>query len=337
MPQSERGPAGSETAPPASVDVAQVPASAGSRPLEQHASNAATAPVEASDLLQVEAPAAEFSFAGTDSTDRMPRASVSSRPAGDGRESSAADPGDDDERAEDRAGNAAPIDEAASDEADPITEPVSAATLPPILAEAPVGPPPDEEGIGQFLTIEQTASISVSGYAGTVITRMRFDQDVSQTQIAYLDFNPHAGGYFFVKVDQLLTIEEDTLIDIDIFDEGDTVYIDFLMRDNVDVEQETSVTVSGTAGAEHGGGSVEVRQDLQTSQAAEIDIDIEDELEERYAINVLVSFVQQLETDQDLDLAITQDSTGHTDVTFDADQVVAIDHEAVVRIDFALA
>jgi hypothetical protein len=110
------------------------------------------------------------------------------------------------------------------------------------------------------------------------------------------------------------------------------------MFDSIDAEQSTDVKIGGPVGSHRENATVvHIDQTVEVESDARIDIDIEDELEARFDISVLVSLMQHVETDQDIDLDIVQESTGHSEVVFDADQIATIDHEVGVRIDFALA
>jgi hypothetical protein len=195
-------------------------------------------------------------------------------------------------------------------------------------------PPVEEDDSTQLVTVEQDASVFVRGYQGSVVTRLRFDQDVDLDQDFNLEFDTDGDGYFLVFIDQDMRIDEDLWIDLDIFDENNVLYVDLFMRDSVEVDQTTSVRIGTSDNGQ--GGSVVVEQSVDADQSFGLDIDIEDELEERYRISVDVAVLEQLYTDQDVDLDIVGQNR-EFDVDYDADQTVVVDHEAVIRIDFAVA
>ena len=167
-------------------------------------------------------------------------------------------------------------------------------------------PPVEEDDSTQLVTVEQDASVFVRGYQGSVVTRLRFDQDVDLDQDFNLEVHTDGDGYFLVFIDQDMRIDEDLWIDLDIFDENNVLYVDLFMRDSVEVDQTTSVRIGTSDNGQ--GGSVVVEQSVDADQSFGLDIDIEDELEERYRMSVDVAVLEQLYTDQDVDL----DIVGHT-------------------------
>lgn len=187
--------------------------------------------------------------------------------------------------------------------------------------------------VTQTAEVEQTAKIIVGGYVGEVVARLQIDQNLKMDQDLDLSFTIDGDGRFAVVLDQDMRIDQDIEVDVNVFDEDDVLHIDVLLRDWVDVEQDTDLEV--WIGDGPAGGMVEVNQDLELDQDVDIDIDIEDDLEARYIVKVDVEIVQDVDAEQAAVVDIT-DFYGEIDVDVDATQTAMIDQETIVRADFTL-
>lgn len=188
--------------------------------------------------------------------------------------------------------------------------------------------------VTQVAEVEQDASIIVGGYVGEVVARLHIDQDLMMDQDVDISFTIDGDGHFAVLLDQSMHIDQETEIDVEIFDEDGVLYVDVFLRDSIEVEQDTAIDMRISDGPP--GGTVEVNQDIDLDQDVRIDIDIEDELEERYDIKLVVDVLQDVDAVQDAVVGIT-DWNGEIDMDVDAMQAAAIDQEIIVRADFALA
>lgn len=188
--------------------------------------------------------------------------------------------------------------------------------------------------VTQVAEVEQDASIIVGGYVGEVVTRLHIDQDLMMDQDVDISFTIDGDGHFAVLLDQSMHIDQETEIDVEIFDEDGVLYVDVFLRDSIEVEQDTAIDMRISDGPP--GGTVDVNQDIDLDQDVRIDIDIEDELEERYDIKLVVDVLQDVDAVQDAIVGIT-DWNGEIDMDVDAMQAAAVDQEIIVRADFALA
>jgi hypothetical protein len=197
------------------------------------------------------------------------------------------------------------------------------------------GVPDDAHTINvtQYAEVEQDASIFVSGYVGEVVARVHIDQRLVMDQDVDISFTIDGDGHFSVLLDQDMRIDQDIWIDINIWDEDGVLYVELFVRDAVEVEQDTAIDLEISDGPP--GGTVEVNQDLELDQDVHIQIDIEDELEERYMITTKVDVVQAAYADETAVVSIT-DRNGEIDLDVDASQTAYVDQETVVHADFVL-
>ncbi|WP_269932636.1 hypothetical protein [Aminobacter sp. HY435] len=188
--------------------------------------------------------------------------------------------------------------------------------------------------VTQVAEVEQDASITVNGYVGDVVARLHIDQDLTMDQDVDISVTIDGDGHFAVLLDQSMHIDQETELDVNIYDEDGVLYVDVFLRDSIDVEQDTSIDIRISDGP--AGGTVEVNQDIDLDQDVRIDIDIEDELEERYDIKLDVDVLRDVDAVQDAAVDIS-DWNGEIDMDVDAMQTAAVDQEIIVRADFALA
>jgi hypothetical protein len=187
--------------------------------------------------------------------------------------------------------------------------------------------------VTQIADVDQDARIIVEGYVGEVVARLHIDQDLLMDQDVEIAFSIDGNGNFSVLVDQDMRIDQQIDIDVDIRDEDGVLYLNVFLRDRIEVEQDTMIDMH--AGEGPAGARVEVNQDIELDQDVDIDIDIEDDLEERYVIDVRIDVRQEVATDQDAIVAIS-DCNGEIDMDVEATQVATVDQETVIRADFAL-
>ncbi|MFU0504449.1 hypothetical protein [Pseudaminobacter sp. NGMCC 1.201702] len=185
----------------------------------------------------------------------------------------------------------------------------------------------------QTAEVDQDARIIVEGYVGEVVARLHIDQDLLMDQDVEIAFSIDGNGNFSVLVDQDMRIDQQIDIDVDIREEDGVLYLDVFLRDRIEVEQDTVIGMH--VGDGPAGGTVEVSQDIELDQDVDIDIDIEDDLEERYVIDVRIDVRQEVATDQDAIVAVSDDS-GEIDMDVEATQVATVDQETIIRADFAL-
>ncbi len=153
------------------------------------------------------------------------------------------------------------------------------------------------------------------------------DQDVD------ISFTIDGDGHFSVLLDQDMRIDQDIWVDINIYDEDGVLYVDVFLRDAIEVEQDTTIDVEISDGPP--GGTVEINQDIEMDQDVHVQVDIEDDLEERYIIRTSVDVVQSVDADETAVVGITG-RDGETDIDIDAVQTAYVDQETIVHADFTL-
>jgi len=218
--------------------------------------------------------------------------------------------------------------------------PASGGALPggPVAQQNPAIPEEAEEtghdiAVSQIADVDQDATILVEGYVGSVVTRFHVDQDIRMDQDADIDVDVDGSGHFRIFIGQRMYINQETEIDIDIYDEGGILYVDLFLRDLVEVDQDVDIDFDLYDGL--GGNELTIVQDLEMDQDTDIDIEIEDELEDRYTVRVDVAVRQDVDAEQDAELQIASHD-GDLEVDIQSDQVAAIDQETLVKLDFAL-
>lgn len=185
----------------------------------------------------------------------------------------------------------------------------------------------------QIAEVDQDTSIMVRGYAGEVVARLHIDQDIMMDQDIDFGFIIDGDGHFVIRLDQDMRIEQEIDVDLEIFDADGVLYVDLYVSDSIEIEQDTKLDMWITDGPP--GGTVQVHQDIELEQDVDIEIQIEDELEERYAINVDIDVIQEVDADQEAAIDVAY-ANGEIDMDVDAVQTAAVDQETVAQIDFAL-
>ncbi len=187
--------------------------------------------------------------------------------------------------------------------------------------------------VTQLAVVEQDASIFVSGYVGEVVARLHIDQSLMMDQDVDISFTIDGDGHFSVLLDQDMRIDQDIWVDINIYDEDGVLYVDVFLRDAIEVEQDTTIDVEISDGPP--GGTIEINQDLEMDQDVHVQVDIEDDLEERYIIRTSVDVVQSVDADETAVVGVTG-RDGETDIDIDAVQTAYVDQETIVHADFTL-
>ncbi|TXR50659.1 hypothetical protein [Phyllobacterium endophyticum] len=187
--------------------------------------------------------------------------------------------------------------------------------------------------VSQIAEVDQDANIFVTGYVGEVVARLYIDQDLFMEQDVDIAFTIDGDGHFMVQLDQETRIDQDISVELKIYDEDGTLYVDVYLRDSIDIEQDTSIQLQIGDGSL--GGSVDVTQIIELSQDVDVQIDIEDELEQRYIVNAGVEIRQTAVVDHDAIVGIL-DRNGEIDLDIDAAQIAQIDQETTVYADFVL-
>jgi hypothetical protein len=185
--------------------------------------------------------------------------------------------------------------------------------------------------IFDHIDIDQTARIEVHGYAGRVVSRIQYSQqaDVDQTASVDIDADEETEPGF-VRFSQRTTIDQDTDLDIDLIEKDGALYVELTVRDYASVSQSSDLDIDIDAGERP---SVQLWQDFSLNQDIDVDLDIGDEIYGSYVIRVGVSVRQDVDADQDADINA---GVNETDIDLDVDgsQVVEIDQELLVRVDF---
>ena len=188
--------------------------------------------------------------------------------------------------------------------------------------------------VTQIAIVDQEASVMVSGYVGEVVARVHIDQDLMMDQDVDVSFLIDGDGHFALLLDQNMRIDQEVEIDIEIFDVNGVLYVDLFLRDSIEIEQDTTLDMRISDGSP--GGTVEVNQDIELDQKVDIDIDVEDELEERYVVKVDVASLQEVDAEQDAAIDITN-WNGEIDMDIDAVQTAVVEQHTIVQADFSLA
>jgi len=203
----------------------------------------------------------------------------------------------------------------------------------PDASSGALNPPDDAHSINvtQLAEVYQDAGIFVSGYIGEVVARLSIDQDLFMDQDVDIALTIDGDGYFAVLLDQDMRIDQDVLVDIDIYDEQNVLYVNVVLRDVVEVTQDTMIDMRISDGPL--GGSAEVNQNIELEQDIDIQIDIEDDLDERYLVTTSVDIRQTVYVDQDAVVGVA-DRDGEIDLDIDTMQMAEIDQETIVHADF---
>jgi hypothetical protein len=152
-------------------------------------------------------------------------------------------------------------------------------------------------------------------------------------QDADIEVDIAGNGHFAITIDQKMYISQQTDVDVSIFDEDGVLYVDLFLRDVIEVDQDTSILFTLYDG--FGDNDLVVIQDLEMDQEADVQVEIEDDLEERYSVAVDVAVLQDADADEEANLRIANHA-GDLEIDLEANQVANIDQETFVKLDFAL-
>jgi hypothetical protein len=211
-------------------------------------------------------------------------------------------------------------------------------TVPPSGTPAPGGipiavPDGDDIHIVQTAFVDQDADVLLNGWMGESKIRVFMDNDADMVQDANVELDIDGNNRMFLRLDQSMTIDQDTEIDLDIYEVEGVLYVDLYLKNEVDIAQDSELDLMMDGW--NGKSQFFVNNDLDVRQHVDIDVDIEDELEEKFAIKVAIGVKQAIDADQDADIDVSY-ADGGFGVDVDAIQTATIDQDTTLRIDFAV-
>lgn len=243
----------------------------------------------------------------------------------------------------------------ADDRQDPVHAPEDsvADTLPPDLmpgsaappatgipseAPAPAGVPiavPDSDDIHivQTAFVDQDADVLLNGWMGESKIRVFMDNDADMAQDADIRLDIDDNNRMFLRLDQSMTIDQNTEIDLDIYEVEGVLYVDLYLKNEVDIVQDTELDLMMDGW--DGRSQFYVNNHLDVRQDVDVDVDIDDELEEKFAIKVAIGVKQAIDADQDADVDVNY-ADGGFGIDVDAVQTATIDQDTTLRIDFSV-
>jgi hypothetical protein len=226
---------------------------------------------------------------------------------------------------------------AGRDAGTPITDSAPAAGIP-AEAPAPAGIPiavPDGDNIHivQTALVDQDADVLLNGWMGESKIRVFMDNDADMAQDSDVELDMDGNGRMFLRLDQSMTIDQETEIDLDIYEVQGVLYVDLYLRNEVDIVQDTELDLMMDGW--DGTSQFLVNNHLDIRQDVDIDVDIEDELEEKFAIKVAIGVKQAIDADQDADIDVNY-ADGGFGIDVDAVQTATIDQDTTLRIDFSV-
>jgi len=194
-------------------------------------------------------------------------------------------------------------------------------------------PDGDDIHIVQTAYVDQDAEVLLNGWVGDSKIRIFAENDADMDQDVNVSLELDGNGRMVLRVDQSMRIDQETEIDVDIYEVKGVLYVDLYLRNEVDVEQNTEIDLmmDGWSGPSFVG----INNDFDIRQHADVDVDIEDELEEKFAIKVAVGVKQAIDVDQVGDVDVTY-ADGAFGVDVDAVQTAMIDQDITLKIDFAI-
>lgn len=212
------------------------------------------------------------------------------------------------------------------------------ATIIPSEAPAPAGIPiavPDSDDIHivQTAFVDQDADVLLNGWMGESKIRVFMDNDADMTQDADIRLDIDDNNRMFLRLDQSMTIDQNTEIDLDIYEVEGVLYVDLYLRNEVDIVQDTELDLMMDGW--DGKSQFYVNNHLEVRQDVDVDVDIDDELEEKFAIKVAIGVKQAIDADQDADVDVNY-TDGGFGIDVDAVQTATIDQDTTLRIDFSV-
>ncbi|ANY76890.1 hypothetical protein BB934_00545 [Microvirga ossetica] len=194
-------------------------------------------------------------------------------------------------------------------------------------------PDGDDLHIVQTAFVDQDADVLLNGWIGDSKIRVFMENDADIDQDVDIDLEYDSSGRMFLRLNQFMMIDQETEIDLDIYEVKGVLYVDLHLRNEVDVEQDTELDLM--MGGWNGGSLVYANNDLDVRQHTDVDIDIDDDLEEQFKIKVAVGIKQAIHTDQDADIDLTY-ANGAFGVDLDAIQTATIEQDTTLKIDFSV-
>jgi hypothetical protein len=221
----------------------------------------------------------------------------------------------------------------------PVRDPSPATGTPPeqvtpALAGVPIAiPDGDDIHIVQTAFVDQDAEVLLNGWMGESKIRVFMDNDADMAQDVDIELDIDDKNRMFLRLDQSMTIDQETEIDLNIYEVEGILYVDLYLRNEVDIVQDTELDLmmDGWDSKSH----VFVNNDLDVRQDVDVDVDIDDELEEKFAIKVAIGVRQFIDADQDADIDVSY-ADGALGVDVDATQTATIDQDTTLRIDFSV-
>jgi hypothetical protein len=212
------------------------------------------------------------------------------------------------------------------------------ATIIPSEAPAPAGIPiavPDSDDIHivQTAFVDQDADVLLNGWMGESKIRVFMDNDADMAQDADIRLDIDDNNRMFLRLDQSMTIDQNTEIDLDIYEVEGVLYVDLYLRNEVDIVQDTELDLMMDGW--DGKSQFYVNNHLEVRQDVDVDVDIDDELEEKFAIKVAIGVKQAIDADQDADVDVNY-ADGGFGIDVDAVQTATIDQDTTLRIDFSV-
>jgi hypothetical protein len=192
----------------------------------------------------------------------------------------------------------------------------------------------DDVHIVQTAFVDQDADVLLNGWMGESKIRVFMDNDADMAQDADVQLDIDDNNRMFLRLDQSMTIDQETEIDLDIYEVEGVLYVDLYLRNEVDIVQDTELNLMMDGW--DGKSQFFVNNHLDVRQDVDVDVDIEDELEEKFAIKVAIGVKQAIDADQDADIDVSY-TDGGFGVDVDAVQTATIDQETTLRIDFSVA
>jgi hypothetical protein len=204
----------------------------------------------------------------------------------------------------------------------------------PAQAGIPIAiPDSDDIHIVQTAFVDQDADVLLNGWMGESKIRVFMDNDADMVQDADVRLDIDDNNRMFLRLDQSMMIDQNTEIDLDIYEVEGILYVNLYLRNEVDIVQDTELDLMMDGW--NGKSQFFVTNDLDVRQNVDVDVDIDDELEEKFAIKVAVGVKQAIDVDQDADIDVSY-ADGGFGVDVDAIQTATIDQDTTLRIDFSV-
>lgn len=194
-------------------------------------------------------------------------------------------------------------------------------------------PDGDDIHVVQTAFVDQDADVLINGWIGESKVRLFVENDADMYQDVDIELDRDGNGRMLLRLNQSMIIDQETEIDLDIYENNGVLYVDLYLKNNVDLEQDTELDLmmDGWRGRSY----VFVNNDLDVRQHTDIDVDIDDDLEEKFAIKVAIGVKQSIDVDQDADIDLSHSHNG-LGVDVDATQVALIDQDTTLKIDFSV-